>query len=75
MSLTELQKHYASLGNLIAETKEAKGHALSTAVSESITDDTANRVLLYAESLALAECHLQIALVRNIRLQRVKENG
>ena len=58
---------------LVAQTKEAKGHALTTAVGKNIDDDTADRVLLYAESLAFAEVYLQIALVRKIRLERHDE--
>ena len=60
------------LRRLVGETKEAKGNALKTALSPTVTDQTAEKVLLYAESLAFAEVYLQIALVRKLRMERAE---
>lgn len=57
------------LKELVSEVKEAKGHALKSALDWP-DDETVEKLLLYAESLAAAEAHLQIALVRKIRMER-----
>jgi len=57
------------LKDLVSETSEAKAHALQSALEQS-DDKTAERILLYAESLGFAQVYLQLALIRKMRAEK-----
>lgn len=71
--MTQEFTNSTELKEIVGQTKEAKSNAFKTALSPDISDETAEKVLLYAKSLAFSEAYLQIALIRKLRMENHDE--